>query len=79
MEIAKNSQLTDIKGSAFRYCENLALFIIQCTTPPDMYYYDAFYNTPTSNCILQVPAGCKGIYEQGSGSYWGVFDNIVEL
>lgn len=79
VEIANKSQLTDIEDYAFADCPKLALFIIQCTTPPDMYYYDAFYNTPTSNCILQVPAGCKGIYEQGSGSYWGVFDNIVEL
>ncbi len=76
MEIAKNSQLTDIKGSAFRYCENLALFIIQCTTPPKL-DDRAFSNTPTSTCILQVPAGYKGIYEQSS--YWKDFDNIVEL
>ena len=76
VEIANNSQLTDIKRSAFSYCKKLALFIIQCTTPPKL-YDSAFRNTPTSTCILQVPAGYKGIYEQSS--YWKDFDNIVEL
>lgn len=78
VEIANKSQLTDIEDYAFADCPKLTLLVIRCTTPPNLSSL-ALGNTPTSTCILQVPAGCKGIYEQGSGSYWGVFDNIVEL
>lgn len=74
MEIANNSQLTDIKSFAFSYCKKLALFVIRCTTPPNLSSL-VFGNTPTSTCILQVPAGYKEIYEQK----WSMFDNIVEL
>lgn len=77
VEIANNSQLTDIKSSAFSYCKKLALFVIRCTTPPNLSNLAFEYTTPISTCILQVPAGCKETYEHAS--YWKNFDNIVEL
>lgn len=74
VEIANNSQLTDIEDYSFASCPKLALFVIRCTTPPNR-YSRTFNYTPTSTCILQVPAGYKEIYEQK----WSMFDNIVEL
>ena len=76
VEIANNSQLADIEYYAFAYCSKLALFVIRCTTPPTC-SNNPFYNTPTSTCVLQVPAGCKESY--AGRSYWSYFNNIIEL
>ena len=62
---------------AFAYCSKLALFVISCTTPPNTGYNAPFSGTPTSTCVLQVPAGCKESY--AGKNYWGDFDNIIEL
>ncbi|MBP3227451.1 MAG: leucine-rich repeat domain-containing protein [Bacteroidaceae bacterium] len=71
------TSVTSIGNAAFSYCTALADIYAQRAVP-DGYTAElsAFYNVPTSTCILHVPVGSKNAY--ANTKPWSNFTNIVE-
>ncbi len=69
--------VTRIEWSAFSDCENLTSIYANAATPIDLKNYtNIFYNVNKTTCILHVPQGSKGLYE--NANQWEDFFNIVD-
>ncbi len=69
--------ITSIGMATFYGCLRLENIYLE-RTDPSAYNCaeDAFYDVPTTTCVLHVPVGCKEAY--ASTSPWSNFQNIVE-
>ena len=70
------ASITLIKTNAIYGCENLERFYVLSKTPCTL-EEDAFSGIDTDNCMLVVPVGCMGAYQNSS---WGrIFTKIREV
>ena len=77
-EVTAYSTNLTIRQYAFSYCTSLSTFTIYAATPPVIPTYSSpFGNTPTSDCVLYVPAQSIDSYKAADG--WKDFTNIQTI
>lgn len=60
----------------FRFCKRLTNIMIESPEPPKI-GLDAFASVPRDTLVVNIPKGCKDIYQQAPG--WDQFENIEEI